>query len=185
MKNQLYLKKALKQTDKGFTLIELLVVIVMVGILSAIAVPSWLGFVQQQRLNAAQNKALTFIREAQANAKRDKVGWQVCFRDDGNQVFADVQRTPPNDTCVTTPTPREVPLIDENSKAIKIVNTPPNFNQSPAGFYRVSFEPDTSVIKRNDDKFPQRIAFAPRSGGSQKSCVTVETILGAMTNKCE
>jgi prepilin-type N-terminal cleavage/methylation domain-containing protein len=188
MNNQPHLRKILKDKDAGFTLIELLVVIIMVGILSAIAVPSWLTFVQQQRLNAAQNKALIFIREAQANAKRDKVAWQVCFRDDGNQVFADVQRiNPQNDACVTTPTPREVALIDENSKAIKILETSTTLNQSSINpkLYRVSFNSDTSVIRRKDDAFPQRITFATRSAGSQKSCVSVETILGAITNKCD
>ena len=53
----------------GFTLLEVLVVMVMVGILSAIAAPSWLGFVNNQRINASQTKIFQAIKVAQSDSK--------------------------------------------------------------------------------------------------------------------
>jgi prepilin-type N-terminal cleavage/methylation domain-containing protein len=53
----------------GFTLLEVLVVMIMVGILSAIAAPSWLGFVNNQRISTSQNKIFQAIRVAQSDSK--------------------------------------------------------------------------------------------------------------------
>lgn len=66
----------------GFTLIEVLVVIVMVGILSASAAPSWLSFVARQRLNKANDVVFAAVQEAQREAKKQKVTYSVSFKID-------------------------------------------------------------------------------------------------------
>jgi type IV pilus assembly protein PilE len=63
--------KKMKHSNKGFTLIELLVVVVIVGILAAIGMPVYTGYVQRAR-RADAKTALEQVRAAQEMWRAEK-----------------------------------------------------------------------------------------------------------------
>lgn len=70
-----------KNPVAGFTMVELLTVVATIGVVSAIAAPSWQTFVNNQQLNTAQERVYYGLREAQSQAKLTKHTWQISLRE--------------------------------------------------------------------------------------------------------
>jgi prepilin-type N-terminal cleavage/methylation domain-containing protein len=67
------------KNKKGFTLIEVMVVVAIVGILSALAVPSFKKFTAHQNLNGAARELFSDVRGARVAAIKEGVQYGIYF----------------------------------------------------------------------------------------------------------
>lgn len=62
---------------EGYTLIELIVVLCLIGLLSAMTVPSWLAFWQRQQVHSAAGQLQSALTLAKSQASKDSVRYAV------------------------------------------------------------------------------------------------------------
>ncbi|MGB7895020.1 MAG: GspH/FimT family pseudopilin [Microcoleus sp.] len=172
-------KTASRKDDGGFTLLEVLVIALIIGILSSIAAPSWLAFINRQRVRTVNDRVFQSLRFAQSEAKRTKRDITVTFNYIPNNPIAD----PPTVTIDTIPpgvdsSGQPLPLRKETFSSggeikpgtISLVPNPLNPPNAPS----ITFN-----YLGNPDKTSFYVTVAPADGGT-KQCVIVETLLGGM-----
>ncbi len=92
----------MKRTLKGFTLIELMIVVAIIGVLAAIAIPAYQGYIKKSKINTA--------RENFEAAKR--------------LVKNELNKGSYNDPAITTDVVGE---LNEGGKKAPFINTVPAF----------------------------------------------------------
>ena len=157
-----------RKGDGGFTLLEVLIIVLILGIFASIAAPSWLGFINRQRVRTVNDRVFQSLRLAQSEAKRTK--------SDVTIIFSALPVDPPTVTFVPPlPTGGSTQVLNAGGEVkpgtIKLTFSQPNPTPAQRSL--------TFDYQGNPDKPSFTVAVAAVNGGG-KQCAIVETLIGGM-----
>lgn len=187
------------KNEAGFSLIEVVVVVLMVAVLSAIAAPGWLGFVNRQRIYSLNDEVYRTIQNTQSEAKHKKLAHVVEF--DGASDPPRFRVYPITVTAKTEQDKLWQSLSVSGSikeKQVKLVSNmeiqtssdpdvktdqPDDFKNQYSKNWILVFNQYGEVVNKNGKTPVNDVPFTVTVSlpdGTSKRCVMVETLLGGM-----
>jgi type II secretory pathway pseudopilin PulG len=175
-------------------LIEMIIVIFMIGILSAIVAPSWLGFVNRQKLNKASDSIYSALKSAQSEAKAKKLNYSASFRVTNNVVeyivYSGTTAPASGWTSLSSAiglNARDV-LFYSNLTAVNTATADKKIVQTTSGSATVTFDYLGALANKTNNTIPDmplKVMVAPpvtggTAAGTQKRCIIIEGLIAGM-----
>jgi type II secretory pathway pseudopilin PulG len=178
----------------GFTLIEALVVVIMVAALAAIAAPSWVGFLNNQRVGTARSQIADTLRKAQDEAKRTKAPRAIVFDNNTNNrprmaIVPLIPGASATGSRVVAPASAGAWIQIGNSElkanTVQIstrIQGGSTTVPTPSTVASISFDENGAVLSNgSSNRLPAAFIIGPANGLEPRRCVIVQTLLGAMS----
>ncbi|PZV15635.1 MAG: hypothetical protein DCF22_06775 [Leptolyngbya sp.] len=170
-----------RKPSTGFTLIEILVVLIIIGVLFAIAAPSWTALMNRQRVTAVREQAVQVIREAQNKARLTKVPQAVVFDNNNNDGTI-----APRAAIVARSLNLTTDKIDNSTINIATIKNWQTLGGGDVKGGGIDFEAGELVFDGNgavdtQTTIPFVVKVKPRNASAQTyRCAVVQTLLGSI-----
>lgn len=148
----------------GFTLLELLVTIFLIGILAAIAGPSWFGFLRDQKLGTLNEQVYRALLDVQSRANKESISYTIQFQNTNNVPQMSVYLKGGSATTWKN-------LGDTSKEIIFSVTTAKD---------SVTFNYEGRIDESSEIQPGDKIKVVTNPSSSSQKCAIVQTILGAM-----
>jgi len=159
-----------RSRDAGFSLLELLIVVFIIGILAAVAVPGWNGFITRQRIRTVNGQVYQKLQEARTLARAKRVNYVIEFRQNDDDDVPEYRIYP------------KAQGEDNNIGSEDLwIGLSPTGNLKP-GMVEIAnkeFGFDERGAVPDDYDVPESITVSQVDGGGER-CVIVQTLLGGM-----
>lgn len=170
-------KQSSIRTTAGFTLFEMLIVIVIASILALIAAPSWVGFTNNRRTEAARDQVFQILRQAQTQAQASRRQQVVNF------ITTPGSLPSISSGGVTQPVDAQTGN-QSNPRLIGMTVSNGNTNGCGPGASSCVIFDDRGNIRRDDNQLGEEgikvVLTSPADNRGSQKCVVVQTLLGAM-----
>jgi prepilin-type N-terminal cleavage/methylation domain-containing protein len=173
-----------RHSTTGFTLIEMIVVIVIIGVLFAIAAPSWLAFANRQRANAARDQVLQAVRLAQAEAVRTHRPHTLeIVGTVGTTTISDPPTLLVQSVGSVGGTPQEVGNGQYGANTIELEVLPSRGAEKIYFDDRGNLDQELNAVIPTETAPIKIVVSAPPDSDNAKTCVLITTLLGATQTK--